>query len=102
MKITGQKPLSLNELATGKAQDKATRNHTGRVAQDSTGTSSVTNHASQTASKIKETLRAEPDIRPDRVEEVKEKIRTGKYKVEPEQLAESMLMASLKEDLEKP
>jgi len=102
MKITGQKPPGLHELATGKAQEKGNRTHVGRTPAESHDSMAVTNHASQTASKIKQTLRAEPDIRPDRVEEVKEKIRTGKYRVEPERLAESMLTAALKEDLEKP
>jgi len=103
MKILGQQPPKLNELSTGKTLEKSSRSDVEKAAGQNTKESRlVTNDAAQTAHRIKETLRAEPDIRPDRVEEVKEKIRTGKYQVEPERLAENMLAASLKEDLEKP
>jgi len=102
MKITGQQPPHLNEVGTGKTQGKEQRAKIERAGHESATTRGITNHASQTAHRIKETLQAEPDVRPDRVEEVKEKIRSGKYQVEPERLAENMLTAALNEDLEKP
>ena len=101
MKITGQKPPNLAELSAGKTQEKGVRTHVERLARESRETAGVSKDISLAATKIKETLRAEPDIRPDRVEEVKEKIRSGKYQVDPERLAENLLTASLREDLEK-
>ncbi len=101
MKVNGQQPSHLTELTAGKTKEKGQKIAQSR-SQRSKDAEVVTNRASLTAKKIKETLRNEPDVRPNRVDEVKEKILNGKYQVNPEKLAENMLLASLKEDLEKP
>ena len=100
MKVTGQQPTHLSELGAGKTRDKGESKLLDRSRQ-APESDAVANHASTTANRIREALRSEPDIRADRVAEVKQKIRDGKYQVEPEKLAEEMLLASLREDLEK-
>ena len=100
MKVTGQKPTNLAELTMGKAKGKGQKDSASKSLR-SRENEAVANHTSLTTRRIKETLNTEPDVRVNRVAEVKEKIKDGKYKVNPEKLAEEMLMASLKEDLEK-
>lgn len=101
MKVTGQQTHGISDLTAQKAKGKG-----NRVAQAETQPNreagSVSNDATQTLNRIKETIRAEPDIRAERVAEIKAKVRDGTLKVDSEKLAENMLTAALKEDLERP
>ena len=49
--------------------------------------------------KIKLSIASEPEVRSDRVAELKEQIKRGEYKVDPQQLAGNMLVESLKENV---
>ena len=62
------------------------------VATDDSGKRFVTD-------KIKLSIASEPEVRSDRVAELKEQIKRGEYKVDPQQLAGNMLVESLKEDV---
>ena len=99
MKVNGHQPLNPSDVTAGKAREKA---EASRVLRDGQAREpeAVANRQSFTATRVRDALRAEPDVRPDRVEEVKEKIRSGKFQVDTEKLAENMLLASLTEDLE--
>ena len=100
MKVTGQKPLNPSELASGKAHEADPRNRkSGDAAADSK--SPLGSRTSLTLSKARESIRNTPDIRTDRVEAVKQKIRSGAFKVDPERLASKMIAESLREDIEK-
>ena len=62
------------------------------IARDDSGKRFVTD-------KIKFSIASEPEVRSDRVAELKEKIKRGEYKVDPQKLAGKMLVESLKEDV---
>ena len=49
--------------------------------------------------KIREKIDAEPDVNLERVKALKEKIKSGEYKVDTKQLANNLLKDSLLEDL---
>ena len=101
MKVTGQKPHGLSDLTAQKAKGKG--DQIARPgAQPNKEAESVSNSATQTLNRIKETIRAEPDIRAERVAELKARLQDGTLKVDSEKLAENMLNAALKEDLERP
>ena len=55
--------------------------------------------ASFVIDKMKARIASEPEVRSDRVAELKEQIKRGEYKVDPQQLAGKMLVESLKEDV---
>ena len=49
--------------------------------------------------KMKARIDLEPEVRSDRVAELKEQIKSGDYKIDAQKLARNMLVESLKEDL---
>ena len=101
MKITGQDPAKTAELTLGKTKGKepqpapAAKQEPKRPAQPP-ATSSLT------TTRAREAIRNEPDVRADKVAEVKERIKSGKYEVDAERLAGNMINHSLREDIEKP
>ncbi len=101
MKVTGKHQPNISELTLGKAREKGQK-----VAPSRSGSTKqaeqVANRASLTMNKIKETIRNEPDVRTERVAELKDRLKSGKYKVDPDQVANKLVTASLREDLEKP
>ena len=62
------------------------------IATDDSGKRFVTD-------KIKLSIASEPEVRADRVAELKEQIRRGEYEVNPQKLAGKMLVEYLKEDV---
>ena len=101
MKVTGQQPPRTPELTSGKAREaEAKLKRAEQAAQE--GPAAAGNRASLTMSRIREAIRNTPDVRSDRVEAVRQKLRSGDYQVDAEKLAEKVLTESLREDLEKP
>ena len=101
MKVTGQQPPRTSELTSDKtreAEHKATR--ADRGAQENSP--QVRSRTSLTMNKIKEVIRNTPDVRAQRVAELKEKVNSGKYEVDAERLAHNILTESIREDVEKP
>jgi flagellar biosynthesis anti-sigma factor FlgM len=101
MKVTGQQPPRTTELTTGKSREAEHKpERTPHAAKD--GSAPVGNRTSLTLSRIREAIRSTPDVRADRVEAAREKIRSGTYKVDADRLAQELLTESLHEDVEKP
>ena len=101
MKVTGQQPPRTTELATGKPREADSRPDRKRDAAKESA-APVGNRTSLTMTRIREAIRNTPDIRADRVEAVREKIRAGEYKVDADRLATRLLNESVREDVEKP
>ena len=101
MKITGQNPPRTGELANAKAREaeSKTGSSAGRKPEIAGGTQT---RASLTMNKVKDAIRNEPDVRADKVAQLREKVRKGEYAVDSDQLAANMINASLREDLERP
>lgn len=101
MKVTGQQPPRTTELNSGKAREAEARPERTRPdAKD--GATPAGNRTSLTMSRIRDVIRTTPDVRAERVEAVRERIRSGEYKVDAERLATRLLTDSLREDVEKP
>ena len=101
MKVNGQNPTRTGELTQGKARELDPRR--GQIAGRSTENPvRVPDRPSLTTTKVKDAIRNEPDVRADRVADVKRRLEDGTYAVDAEQLAKNMINQSLREDLEKP
>ena len=102
MKVTGQNPTRAGELTQGKTRETE-GGRRGQVSGRSTENPvRVPDRPSLTTAKVRDAIRKEPDVRADRVADVKRRIQDGSYKVDAENLAKNMINTSLREDLEKP
>lgn len=101
MKVTGSQNPTIQETTTGKTREKGQKPvQTER--RESPATDGVANRTSLTMTRIKEAIRNEPEVRSERVAELKAKVAGGKYKVDPDSVAKNLLTESLRDDLEKP
>ena len=97
MKITGQQPPEFHGVKGGSGKDN-------QKAADRSGilTGSGEPHVKTSTfvmNKIKSLINSEPEIRADRVAELKAKIKNGEYKVDSERLAKKMLEDAFQEDV---
>ncbi len=104
MKVTGQDPAKTAELTLGKAKGKEGKD--ARPAPAAGGEArkpaQLPTNASLTTTRVKEAIRNEPDVRADRVAELRERLKSGSYQVDADKLAGKMLDESIRDDLEKP
>ena len=95
MKINYQPPTT----TTNKADGESTRmSKSGTQAHQTSGSRSVET-SDFTMNKIQKRIQLEPDIRADKVAELKAKIESGEYQVNSEQLASKMILDSLREEV---
>ena len=97
MKITGQQPPEFHGVkgGTGKDNQKATER-----AGTLTGSGEPPVKTSTfVMNKIKSLINSEPEVRTERVAELKDRIKSGEYKVDSEKLAKKMLEDSFQEDI---
>ncbi len=97
MKITGQQPPEFHGVkgGTGKDNQKAAE-RAGAL----TGSGEPPVKTSTfVMNKIKSLINSEPEVRTDRVAELKDRIKSGEYKVDSEKLAKKMLEDAFQEDI---
>ena len=97
MKITGQQPPEFHGVkgGTGKENQKAAER-----AGTLTGSGEPPVKTSTfVMNKIKSLINSEPEVRTDRVAELKDRIKSGEYKVDSENLAKKMLEDAFQEDI---
>ena len=97
MKITGQQPPEFHGVKGGAGKDN-------QKASDRSGTLPVSGEPPVKTStfvmnKIKSLINSEPEVRADRVAELKDRIKSGEYKVDSEKLAKKMLEDAFQEDI---
>ena len=97
MKITSQQPPEFHGVNGGSGKDNQ------KVADRSdtlpgTGEPPVKT-STFVMNKIKSQINAEPEVRADRVAELKAKIKSGEFKVDSERLAKKMLEDAFQEDI---
>ena len=100
MKITGQHPQKPSELSNGKARE-AENNQPRKGGHVEENAAQVRHQTTLVTHKLREAVRSEPEVRADRVAEVKAKLASGDFKVDAEKLAGNILIESLREDLDK-
>jgi len=97
MKITGQQPPEFHGVKGGTAKDSQ------KTADRSGLTSGISEPPVKTSTfvmnKIKGRISTEPEVRADRVAELKDKIKNGEYQVDTQRLAKTMLEDALQEDI---
>ena len=97
MKITGQQPPEFHGVkgGTGKDNQKAAE-RAGKL----TGSGEPPVKTSTfVMNKIKSLINSEPEVRTDRVAELKDRIKSGEYKVDSEKLAKKMLEDAFQEHI---
>ena len=97
MKITGQQPPEFHGVkgGTGKENQKAAEREgtlTGSGEPPVKTSTFVMN-------KIKSLINSEPEVRTDRVSELKDRIKSGEYKVDSDKLAKKMIEDAFREDI---
>ena len=101
MKVTGQDPAKIAELTLAKSKGKENARPASKD-QASSEPAKARTRASLTMDRVKQAIRLEPDVRSERVEQLRAKIKSGEFQVDSGKLAEKILVDSLREDLEKP
>ena len=97
MKITGQQPPEFHGVKGGAGKDS-------QKAADSSGRLPGTSEPPVKTStfvmnKIKSLINAEPEVRSDKVAELKARIKSGEYKVDSDKLAKKMIEDAFQEDI---
>ncbi|MDH5752220.1 MAG: flagellar biosynthesis anti-sigma factor FlgM [Deltaproteobacteria bacterium] len=100
MKITGHKPTQAPELNSGKARDAQRGEGQSRSGEARDSASTVRKDKTLITHRIREAVDSTPDVRADRVAELRKQIASGEYRIDPDRLAENMLRESLREDIE--
>ena len=101
MKVTGPQHPRTSDISTGKSREQEPKQ--GKIEKGiAESERPAGNHTSLTMNRIREVIKSTPDVRSERVEALKERIRSGSYKVNADRLAENILTESIREDLEKP
>jgi len=96
MKIIGQQPPEFHGVKGGNAKEN--QKTTGRYG-DTQGTAEIPDKNSTfVMNKIKDRISIEPEVRADRVAELKAKIKSGEFQVDSERLSKAMLEDALHED----
>ena len=97
MKITGQQPPEFHSVKGGTGKDnQKTADRSGRTSETAEPPVKTSTFV---MNKIKGRISAEPEVRADRVAELKAKIRSGEYQVNSQSIAKTMLEDALKENL---
>ena len=102
MKITGQDPAKAAELTVGKGKGRESQRPGKTVTEEAHQPGSLPANANLTTHRVKEAIRNEPDVRAERVAELRQRIKEGTYRVDADEVAEKLLDNHLREDLERP
>ena len=100
MKVTGRDPAKTAELNLTKGKEPVKDAPKGQD-QEPRETAQARTRASLTMDKVREAIRQEPDVRADKVEALKSRIKSGQYKVDTDALAGKILSESIDEDLDR-
>jgi len=98
MKINGDKPSIKNEVILNDAKvDKIKAKEVKRTYINSESPDDKINLSpkARTFQKIHQTLKETPDIRAEKVKELKQAIEEGTYKIDAQKIAEKMIIESL-------
>jgi flagellar biosynthesis anti-sigma factor FlgM len=96
MKITGQQPPEFQGVKGGTAKEN--QKTTGRYGDTQGTAENQDKNSTFVMNEIKDRISMEPEVRADRVAELKAKIKSGEFQVDSEQLAKAMLEDALHED----
>ena len=97
MKITGQQPPEFHGIKGGTAKEN--QKSAGRPGSTRESAELPVKTSTFVMDKIKGRISTEPEVRADRVAELKAKIKSGEYQVDSQSLAKTMLEDALQEDL---
>ena len=96
MKITGQQPPEFHGVKGGNA--KESQKNTGLPEVSSGNVEQSDKNSTFVMNKIKNRISTEPEVRTERVNELKAQIKNGEFKVDSDSLAKAMLNEALNDD----
>ena len=96
MKITGQQPPEFHGVKGGTTKEN--QKTTGRSGETQGNAETPDKNSTFVMNKIKNQISTEPEVRADRVAELKAKIKSGEFQVDSQRLAKVMLEDALNED----
>ena len=97
MKIKGQQPPEFHGIKGGTGRDSQKVADRSGMLQGSSEPPVKT--STFVMDKIKSLIKAEPEVRSDKVAELKASIKSGEYKVDSDRLAKKMLEDAFQEDI---
>jgi len=97
MKITGQQPPEFHGIKGGTNKDS--QKNAGVLENTSGAGDPPVKTSTFVMNKIKSQISKEPEVRTELVAELKAKIKSGEYEVDPQSLAKTLLEDSIKEDI---
>ena len=97
MKITGQQPPEFHGVKGGTSKDNQKASDKSGTLPGSGGPPVKT--STFVMDKIKSLINSEPEVRTDRVTELKDKIKSGEYKVDSDKIAKKMIEDAFQEDI---
>ena len=98
MKVTGQQQPKSSELGAGRTREAEHKTANAEAAQPSVP-GKLQSRLSLTLHRLKEAIEAEPEVRSNRVEALRQQIDSGEYSVDAEKLAHNIINKSLHEDV---
>ena len=96
MKITGQQPPEFHGVKGGNAKEN--QKNTGLPEVSSGNVEQSDKNSTFVMNKIKNRISTEPEVRKERVDELKAQIKNGEFKVDSDSLAKAMLNEALNDD----
>lgn len=99
MKINSHQNQVAKDLTTGKAKGKELHTDGKHLKSDSAEQGQGIKTSEFMTKKILDRVEAEPEVRTDKVAQLKAKIKSGEYQVDAQKLAANMLIESAREDL---
>ena len=97
MKITGQQPPEFHGVKGGTG--KESQKNADRSGNVSGSGEPPVKTSTFVMNKIKSLINSEPEVRADRIAELKTKIKSGEYEVDSDKLAKKMLEDAFQEDI---
>jgi len=97
MKIIGQQPPEFHGVKGGSAKEN--QKNEGVLGNTPGAGEPPVKTSTFVMNKIKSEIVNEPEVRSELVSEIKSKIKSGEYEVDPQSLAKTLLEDSLKEDI---
>ena len=101
MKVTGQHPPKSADITAGKSKEAERKGEDVRR-QVKDAATPAGNRTSLTTTRLRDAVKATPDVREDRVAAAKARLLANQGRVDADKLAENMINAALREDLERP
>ncbi|MEW5722979.1 MAG: flagellar biosynthesis anti-sigma factor FlgM [Thermodesulfobacteriota bacterium] len=95
--ITGTKPGAYTQEPLAEAQERKPKAPAGQPAEPETGDRVQLSERSREIARVRELVNAAPEVRTDKVAEIKARLKAGTYDVKAEKVADALIKHTLDE-----